>query len=252
MSRKYLAIALLFAAALPARGSNLDFYSDANLFRLANLADGKVPKGTETFEESNVPMGGKAAFPGPLCPGLPQLDAIGVGFPTGLAEDNLCIYDNITPGPAPALLNPSGLGNALYVIGPGFIGSNSKKVGEDVFLSNIQASLDLVFNPFDHKTGVGFNLSRFDGFPTGDWIISVFDINNNFLGMTTVLAPALNEPAKLFFGVWSPIPIGRINVYDKIIGPDAIDNIEMWVPEPMTLGYLALGAMLALRRRTGR
>jgi len=248
MNRVALSFLAMILTAAPVQ-AGIFFYDDVNSFHLENQLDGKVPKGTEDFEESNVPQGGKAPLAGPLCPLVPQVDPNGIGFPTGLAQNNLCIYDNVTPGPAPAALNPSGLPRSLYVVGPGFIGANSKKVGEDVFLYGIQASIDLVFDPLDLKTGVGFHLSRYDGWGSAGWTISVFDVNNVLVGMHNVPAPILNEPAKSFFGVWSSDPIGRINIWDPIIAPEGIDNIEMWVPEPMTLGYLALGATLALRRR---
>ncbi len=112
------------------------------------------------------------------------------------------------------------------MIGPGFIGSNSKKVGEDLeVLFGIEASLDLIFLD-DNKTGIGFELSHFDAFPGGDWIVSVYDTSDNVIGIFTV--PDAIEPAKQFFGVWCATPIGRINIWDPDIAPDAVDNIQMY------------------------
>src|ERR1700687_3326227 len=64
--------------------------------------------------------------------------------PNGLEQQNLVVWDNVTPGPNPPDLNPSGSHFALYVIGQGFFGATSSKVGSDTFIKGIQASLDLV------------------------------------------------------------------------------------------------------------
>jgi hypothetical protein len=62
--------------------------------------------------------------------------------------------------------------------------------------------------------------------------------------------PTAVEPSKNFFGVWSPTPIGRVNVWGifSVPQPFAIDNVQMWIPAPGAGGMLALGC-LALRRR---
>lgn len=189
---------------------------------------GKLVKGIETFEEAVIQPGGKNCFTEPLGPSPNPPN-----FPDGLQEKNIIIQTNVTPGPSPALPNPSGSGCALYVVDSNFIGSNSRKVGEDLFLQNIQASLDLIFTEPLH-TGVGFDLSRFDGFPTGGWVVTTYDTLNQVIGVYNVPAPGSNEPFKSFFGVWCQRPIGRINIYDSagVPAPDAIDNIELWKERP--------------------
>ena len=102
------------------------FYTKS-LFDAFNQSDGKTLKGIEDFEESDVGLGQKFAIPAPLQGGVAS-----PGFPNGLTQGNLTIQDNITPGPSPALLNPSGDPQALFVVGQGFIGANSTKVGEDI------------------------------------------------------------------------------------------------------------------------
>jgi len=241
--------ALTFAIASSALAAPI-YFNDPITFHEFNIAEGKILKGIETFEESNINPGGKQILPAPFCPGVPNVDpTTGYGFPDGLVEDNICVVDNITPGPSPATVNPSNAAQALYVIGPGFIGSNSKKVGEDLFLFGIQASIDLIFNPEDNHTGVGFWLSRFDGFPNAGWTITTYDKNDNILGVATIPGPGAVEPSKQFFGVWVDPSIGRINIWDPEIAPDAIDDIEMWTPEPSSLALLPLGALALLRRR---
>jgi hypothetical protein len=218
------AFALLLCWNAAHAGVGCTVFYDQVAFDEYCATHGKLVKGIETFEEGGVQSGGKDVCYAPF-----SVDPSAC-FPTGLEQGNLIIQDNITPGPAPTVLQPSGLSNALYVIGPGFLGANSNKVGEDVFLSGIHASVDLIFTEPNH-TGIGFELSRFDGFPSAGWTIAYFGTDNALLGTAVVPPPAGNEPTKSFFGVWCPEQIGRINVFDMLTepGPDAIDNVEMWV-----------------------
>ncbi len=219
-----LSVGLAAASQEGIPGGNCQVFFTKSSFDAFNISDGKTLKGIEDFEESDIQDGEKLAFPAPLQGGVPS-----PGFPTGLTQNNLIIQDNITPGPSPLLLNPSGDPQALFVIGANAFGSNSKKVGEDLEeLFGQEASLDLLFSG-DNKSGVGFELSHFDGFLGGSWIVAVYDINNNLIGKFDV--PDAIEPAKQFFGVWCDTPIGRINIWDFEIAPDSIDNIQMWVDQ---------------------
>ncbi len=226
---------LPFGVAFAQGGTTCTFYLDPAEFRIASESHGKFTKGIETFEEAMVDTAGKNCFPAPLGPNpSPPI------FPNGLEVTNLIIQDNITPGPNPPLPNPSGDPCALYAIGSGFIGSNSKKVGEDLFLRGVFASLDLIFTEPNH-TGVGFKLSRFQGFPGGGWHVSVFNKANELMGETDVNGPTSTEPFKEFFGVWCQQTIGRINIYDlsPVPAPDAIDDIELWeeIPQGCTVFF---------------
>jgi hypothetical protein len=241
------ALACAAGIASPVFGQALMF-NNAGAFHNFVLQQGKLLKGTETFEESNIPQGGKQILPGPFQPGVPNTFQ-GIGFPQGLSEPNIRIQDNVAPGPNAPVVAPSGDPNSLYVIGQNFIGSNSKKVGEDMFLQNINVSIDLLFQPSTH-TAVGFNLSRFQGFGNAGWTVSVWGVGNLLMGSFNLPAPALPEPSKDFYGFWAPIPIERINIWDPIIAPEAIDNVEMWhVPAPGTLALLGLAPLVAGRRR---
>lgn len=248
-----LCFALLASVSTPARGqpAGTTAFFNQDQFRDAALSAGKFQKGIETFEESNVGDGGKRSLFDWLEPFTPNM-IDGVGFPSGLSEHNLMIMSNNLPGPTPPGLSPSPFDPlALYVIGPGFINANSKKVGEDLFLRGIHASLDLLFLTND-KTAVGFWLSRFQGFTNDGWIVSVYDQDDNVIGVIDTGGPVPVEPSKFFFGVIANVgTISRINIYDKAgPSPDAIDDIEMWViPEPASLTLLGAAAALGLRRR---
>jgi hypothetical protein len=200
------------------------FYNQAE-FETFNQAEGKQLQGIETFEESNIPPGGKQNLPAPLDQNPNTV--FGVGFLNGLEQQNLVIWDNVTPGPNPPDLNPSRSDWALYVIGEGFFGARSKKVGGDLFVKMIQESLDLVFSAPQYS-GVGLELSWF--FLRAGWHVSIYDALNQTVGLFVFPGPPGPEPETAFFGVWCDAPIGRINVYDDSgPWPNAIDNIQMWM-----------------------
>ncbi len=224
----FLAAAAALGLAGPAQavGGGCVVFTDKGAFEQFNAADGKFLKGVEDFEESNIPDGAKVVLTAPLQGNVPNLSADGFGFPLGLLQKNIIIQDNITPGPNPPTVNPSGSPFALYVIGPGFAGSNSKKVGEDLeVLTGQEASLDLIFTEPNH-TGIGFDLSFFPGFGGTLWHITIYDKNEIEIGK--FIWPAAVEPDKTFFGIWCEHTIGRINIWDEGIVPDAIDDIQMW------------------------
>jgi hypothetical protein len=197
------------------------FYNQAE-FEAFNQAEGKTLQGIETFEESNISDGGKQFLPAPL--NQDPNTFFGIGFPKGLLQ-NIAIWDNITPGPNPPDLNPSGTIFALYVIGPNFLGSTSKKAGSDLLLGGTPGSLDLVF-PVASYSGVGFELSWF--FLQGSWNVSVYNTQGQTIGQYQFAGAPGPEPQTSFFGIWCDEPTGRINVfYDQDDFP-AVDNIQMW------------------------
>lgn len=244
--RFWIGAAVAALAGGPAAG-DIQYFTSHTVFTQYVLEQGKFLKDIEDFEESQVQDGQKIAFPNSLQNGVPR-----PAFPNGIDATNLIIQTNETFGPTPPTPNPSAFENALWVNGPGFIGSNSKKVGNDEFLRNAWASLDLIFTD-DDKTAIGVDLSTYQNYNQGHngFIISVYDVNDNVLGVYQMLGNLPVEPAKNFFGVWSDTPIGRLNVWGLFAVPQpfAVDNIEMWrVPEPGSALLLAAASLLLLRR----
>lgn len=239
-----LAALALVAPAIHAE-SGVTYFTDHALFTQSMGQHGKTLKGVEDFEYAEM-TGGKTPFADPLDSNTPS-----VPFPTGLHSPNLRIQTNRNPGPFAAPDAPSNNPQALFVVYPGAFGSNSYKVGEDLgILSQIHCSIDLIFTSGD-KTGIGFDLSRFLGYGDDGWTLGVFDTSNNLIGQYTIGGPVPVNPTKNFFGVWSPVPIGRINIYDpNPTSPDAVDNIEMWtVPAPAPGAALVVAGLIAGTRR---
>lgn len=234
-------------AANAASAGTVLFFTDQQAFHAHNGLEGKFLKGIEDFEYSSAPPMSKTFFPNPLQHGDPRPH-----FENGLASTNLIIQTNITPGPCPPTTNPSANPNALWVNGVGFLGSNSIKVGTDEFLNGLFSSIDLIFTSND-KTAVGVDVSTYQGFNQGHggFIVCAYDQFDNVLGSFLLPGPTPTEPAKNFIGVWSPTPIGRLNIwgiFDQPL-PFAVDNIEMWVPAPGGAALLALGGVFSIRRR---
>jgi hypothetical protein len=244
----YLRFGLVAAAfvGVPAM-ADITYFTDHALFTQFNTLDGKYMKFFETFEESTAGVGEKTPFPNSLQHGVPRPT-----FDNGIDATNLIIQTNITPGPGPLLPNPSANPQALWVNGPGFLGSNSVKIGSDEFLNGLDSSLDLIFTTHD-KTGIGVDVSTYAGFNNGHagFIFTAFDQFNNVLGSYLMAGATPPEPNKTFFGVWSSTPIARLNVYAIFPQPQpfAVDNIEMWVPAPGAAALLGLGGLGLLRRR---
>lgn len=219
-----LAVLVLAApAGFAQTGPCTPFYDRAE-FEAFNQGEGKSLEGIETFDESNIYPSGKTPLPAPL--DQDPNTFFGIGFPSGLAQQNIAIWDNVTPGPNPPDLNPSGDMFALYVIGRGFFQATSNKVGSDLFLEDIQASLDLVFAD-PRYSGVGFELSWF--FVRAGWHVSIYNGLNETIGQFQFQGPPAPEPQTGFFGVWCEQGVGRINIFDDAgPAPNAVANIQMW------------------------
>lgn len=244
----FAALLCLGGSAVGAPPGSAEFFTDEGLFLQRMEQENKALKGHEDFEYANADPQSKTFFPNPLKSGVPR-----PGFPSGLLSPNLVIQTNITQSPLAPTANPSGNPNALWVNGAGFIGSNSIKVGTDEFLNQLFSSIDLIFTSND-KTGVSVDVSTFNNFNNGHlgFIIGAFDATDQLLGSITIGGATLPEPNKSFIGVYSAVPIARLNIWGifSIPQPFAVDNITMWtVPAPGATGVLGLAGLVAMRRR---
>ncbi|MEE9131769.1 MAG: hypothetical protein V3T84_17290 [Phycisphaerales bacterium] len=197
----------------PILPSDLIWFTDQADFEAFNAGEGKVLRGIEDYEEAVLDPGQGVGVDDPLVSGVPNPPV----FPNGLTGlPNLQVQAN-TLGGNPTVPSPHGANGLAAFAAPGgnFV--------SDVVISNFFGhSHDLIFLT-DEKTGVGGNMMHFTS--AGTVVMRVYDINNNFLGM--MASPA--DPAGTnFLGVWSPDPIGRVNLFSTDNGAEGMDNIQAW------------------------
>ena len=198
---------------------DLIWFTNQAAFEAFNAGKGKVLKGIEDYEESILDPDELAGMDDPLISGVPNWP---IGFPfqdgmTGLP--NLIVQSNVSAG-NPSAPHPHGV-NALLAVSDGRFGAVS-----DVVVPNFAAdSLDLIFT--DEKSGVGFNTISFFGSQVVE--VRVYGRTNEFLGMMTIPS---DEVGTNFIGVFSPDPIGRINIFDPGSESEGADNIQAWGAAP--------------------
>jgi hypothetical protein len=221
----FLAVAGV-AAPAHAGGGSCTAFSDQAEFEAFCFQQGSLMKGLENFEPptGHVPVGQLAELTPRLEGNVQNIDpANGFGFPDGLANKNLVIQTNDLGHQAPDIVP----GNELVALGQNRLGEaipNSIVVGP-----NFPAdSLDLIFGPGESHSGIGFDVIAPD-VEGGDIHISVFNETNVLIALEVVPAGV----DKVFFGIWCPVAIGRINIGALgLIGQDGgelVDNIQMWM-----------------------
>ncbi len=244
MMKKFACLLAVAAFAVPAMaGSQASLFQNSNDFDTAINDAGKILKGVEDFENATTfpvpgapgPLAGPLADP--LQAGVANLDFNGVGFENGLVNSNLQLQSNVF-GSDP--FDIAG-GGGLIVLGPNFLpGQTSHVVGANTFTE----STDLLF-PDGDKTAVSLDL--FSNGAVGDVQVTVFDVDGIQILQDVVSGVSTSGS---FVGVISDVAIGRINVADLEEFGELVDNIALYqVPEPATLGLLAMGAMVVSRRR---
>ncbi|MCH8275220.1 MAG: PEP-CTERM sorting domain-containing protein [Armatimonadetes bacterium] len=225
-------LALSAAVVAPSLAmGQLTWYSDRAAFRADNRNHGKILKGIEDFEESNLGTFQLMRFDDPL-----DSTTTNEPYPNGILMENIRIQSRTAAG-----VPRGAMGMLAVSVGRG--GATS-----DVVLANTFGdSLDHMFLD-ELKSGIGFDTLDFAG--AGNVDVSVYDLAGNLLG-------AINSPADTagtnFLGVWSEVPIGRINIFSPGGGREGADNVEMWVvPEPTSMIALLGGGLLLLARRRRR
>ncbi len=198
----------------PAQGGLIWFTNQAD-FEVFVTSQGKVIKGIEDFEESILGPNSVDAFDDTLESGVPNLPD-GFPFPVGMTGlHNLRMQSNFQHD----LFNPN---NPRGTDGLAAWAAPGGNFVSDVVIANFFVdSLDLIF--VGEKTAVGFNTLRYTG--PGAMEVNVFSTTNEHLGE---MASNSDPAGTNFIGVWSPVPIGRINLFDVSNGAEGADRIQPW------------------------
>lgn len=225
-------IPTLVMVALPASTAfgQLVFFDNEADFVAFNAANSTILDGLETFEENNLGPGGVAGLGTTLEPGVPN----------GPFENGLTDVDDMFL----SFQNPAGVPSLGVLLTDGFFGAVSSIVGPDTF-----GETTTIHMLEDDKVGIGF-YSQIPSIGGGNGLLDVLIYDTAGVLLEATVAVAGGEGLQEFFGVWSPVPIGSINVAGQQDGGELLDNISMWVvPAPASLSLFALGAATMLRRR---
>ncbi len=218
-------LSLTCAPNLP---GDMVFFMDQAEFEVFADGQGVVLNGVETFEEAILPPSSVALADQPLQPGVPNQPDTGFPFPNGLEGVANIIYQLNLDGGNPDDPNPGpNSENALTVRSAGFQGAPS----DGVVSTPLGASTDVIFT-HDGISAVGFTTMSYilDGAAVE---IRIFDRDDVLRAVG--YAPT-NSFGSYFFGVWSPLSIGRINVWDPQGGQEGFDNIQIWVSVDLLCG----------------
>lgn len=178
------------------------YYADRATFEADNPG---LP--IEDFEDTLVAPGAVLGCPAPF-----DASTNNACFATGTILPGLAVQDNP--------LNDTGGGdpNGLATLGVGFAGAASDQVVANTFVD----SFELVFDP--PVTAVGGELVHYTG-ASQTINITIFDANDVQIGSTTGTG---TSGAGTFWGVFSAVPIGRVNflsVAPAGDGAEGMDNI---------------------------
>ena len=201
-----------------AQGGLMWFTNQAD-FEAFVARQGKVLKGIEDFEESILGPNSADPFDDPLESGVANAPD-GFPFPEGMTGlPNLKVQSNFEHD----LFNPN---NPRGVNALAAFSATAGNFVSDVVIANFTVdSLDLIFT--GEETAVGFNTLRFTS--PGAMEVNVFSTTNELLGE---MASNSDPAGTNFIGVWSPIPIGRINLFDVSNGHEGADRIQAWGAAP--------------------
>ncbi len=212
-------LCILLWLILPAQAvAQVTFHDNEADFQAAMLANNRVFKGVENFEESTAAPNALLVLGDPVQSGVPS-----PFFPQGLEGlDNLTIQSNFLGG-NPVTPAPRGAAGLVLITAP-LLGFTSDVVKTNAFAD----SHDMIFS--DPSTvGVGFNpQSTFaPGVPI---VVRVFDLGNVVqVAMTTTIPDTVGNN---FLGIESTVGIGRINLFSTAFADQCADNITCYATGP--------------------
>lgn len=201
----------------------IEFFTDAEDFRIAAEAAGLVMTCKETFEEGDIPPNSVIGFDDPLAGGVPCRPP-GCPFPDGLVCLDLTVQSRTAEGVPRGRLGLAAA-NASFL-----------PIEKDIVLANYFVDgLDLVFTDECCKRAVAGNTLSHDRSPV---TITVYDSAGLELGGREF--PANLEGTHFMGAVSDGLCIGRVNVFSAARGAEGLDNIQMWcrgAPPPDACKY---------------
>lgn len=221
--------------------AGVQFYLDPVEFEMALADAGKVSKGFWDFKPDNVGPG----FLGTLDDPLNHITAP-AWYWDDMPLDNVQFQSNTLGQNAP-FEAPRGVNGLVYLTN----GHPKFPIDNNALLANIfPDSFDIlsgVPEP-DNHTAMAVELISVAGPGSPVFHVTVFDKENEIKGKIE-LPGAFGQ--KIFLGMLmtDDHTISRVNIFDASGGGEGISFIEVYVPSPGGVVLLAIGALLARRRR---
>ncbi len=189
------------------------FVSERRQFDLLMSRCGHALKAVETFEEAVVAPGESFSLTGLIQSGVPNVDAMGRGFPAGLSAPNLIVRTLSTQGTT-----------GSTVVARDFSGAPTVTL----FPAAESLLFDLTFTSAD-KLAIGLDFRL----PFSFGLEETFSIRVTLFNEDDDIVSHRIVPARDFIGVVSEIPIRRMLLDGAPAGGpgvllEFIDNIEMW------------------------
>jgi hypothetical protein len=227
MLPKVMSAGVLLACSTVA-WAELEWFSNEADFVAANTAAANVLFAVEDFEESNLYMGSELNLYNPLETGIPNVYN-GLGFPDGLSAPDLRIQTQPLQMPRPLrnMRHPD-LGS---VVGASWIDGTPLRTTEIIF-----SGLG--------KYGIGLDVYDFLGGQSVQ--VTAYGADGGAMGSVEV-------PSASFVGVLSESPVNTliVDAIDYAVGAEAVDNIQMWTPEPASFVLLVFALLAVGSRRNG-
>lgn len=240
VERLLLSAGATFVFAAPAAGG-VEFYLDPVEFEFALAEAGKESKGLWDFKPDNVGSG----FLGLLNDPLNHITAPD-WYWDDMPLDNVQFQSNQLGQNAP-FVAPRGVDGLTYLTN----GHPQFPINNNALLANFfPDSFDIlsgVPEP-DNHTAMAVELISLAGPVPPVFHVTVFDKENEIKGKIEL--PGF-VGQKIFLGILmtDDHTISRVNIFDAGGGAEGISFIEVWVPSPGGVALLAIGGLMARRRR---